>query len=110
MPDSKQAAPLPRQILGDDGPACVVCGCTQNNACEEGCCWAVGNPPVCSSCVTIYLIAEQWRLLEERRGRDARVDEMERMHRELARAGYVPKFGDLRVIQRRIEKIEQAKS
>ena len=31
------------------GPACRVCGCTQNNACPDGCWWV--EPDLCSSCV-----------------------------------------------------------
>lgn len=30
--------------------ACVVCGCTDWNACEGGCAWASLNPPVCTTC------------------------------------------------------------
>ena len=38
---------------GDIGPACRVCGCSQFDACEEGC-WWIPDPkdlgPLCSSC------------------------------------------------------------
>lgn len=33
--------------------ACRVCGCTEHNACEEGCSWVkveTGSPPLCSAC------------------------------------------------------------
>jgi uncharacterized protein DUF6919 len=35
-----------------DGPACHHCGCTQNNACEQGCWWLSTRDrvPLCSSC------------------------------------------------------------
>lgn len=33
----------------DDGPACRICGCTENNACDGGCSWAEDN--LCSACV-----------------------------------------------------------
>lgn len=35
-----------RAILG---PVCRVCGCTEYNACESGCCWV--EPDLCSACV-----------------------------------------------------------
>lgn len=34
-------------------PACRCCGCTQDNACAEGCEWVrvpAGEPPLCSAC------------------------------------------------------------
>jgi hypothetical protein len=34
-------------------PACRVCGCTEHNACDEGCSWVrtePGSPPLCSAC------------------------------------------------------------
>jgi hypothetical protein len=34
-------------------PACRVCGCTEHNACEDGCSWVKvedGSPPLCSAC------------------------------------------------------------
>ena len=34
-------------------PACRVCGCTEFNACADGCCWVPVekcSPPLCSSC------------------------------------------------------------
>jgi hypothetical protein len=34
-------------------PACRCCGCTEHNACEEGCAWVKvekGSPPLCSAC------------------------------------------------------------
>jgi hypothetical protein len=36
-------------------PACSVCGCTTDDACDEGCWWAQlppAGPPLCSSCVS----------------------------------------------------------
>lgn len=108
MSRNTTASPVPTWSRGDDGPACVVCGCTQNRACEEGCCWAIGWPPVCSSCVTTYLLAEQWLLIERAPG--PRSAELERLHRELARGGYVPTFAKLGVIQRRIKKCEGMQS
>lgn len=42
-----------RQIGDDDGPACRVCGCTENQACAGGC-WWVPDPTMqgdlCSAC------------------------------------------------------------
>lgn len=32
------------------GPICLVCGCTQNDACAEGCGWA--KPDLCTSCAS----------------------------------------------------------
>jgi hypothetical protein len=29
-------------------PICRVCGCTEDNACDEGCCWV--EPDLCSAC------------------------------------------------------------
>lgn len=43
-----------------DQSKCIVCGCTDGRACEEGCSWSVNAPPVCSSCVTSWLIASLW--------------------------------------------------
>ncbi len=34
-------------------PACRVCGCTEFNACADGCSWVKvekGSPPLCSAC------------------------------------------------------------
>lgn len=34
-------------------PACRVCGCTEYNACDEGCSWVKvrkGEKPLCSAC------------------------------------------------------------
>jgi hypothetical protein len=34
-------------------PACRVCGCTEYNACNEGCSWVrveKNSPPLCSAC------------------------------------------------------------
>ena len=34
-------------------PACRVCGCTEHNACDEGCSWVRverGSAPLCSAC------------------------------------------------------------
>lgn len=33
-------------------PACRVCGCTELDPCDEGCCWVhkPGEPPLCSAC------------------------------------------------------------
>lgn len=43
-----------RDIREDDGPACRVCGCTENRACAGGC-WWVGEPTLqgrlCSACL-----------------------------------------------------------
>ena len=33
-----------------DGPECIKCGCSQNDACYEGEPWAQLNPPLCQSC------------------------------------------------------------
>lgn len=33
------------------GPACVVCGCTEERACDGGCSWVMSRPPLCSACV-----------------------------------------------------------
>ena len=30
---------------------CVVCGCTDSNACEGGCSWKQADSPVCSRCL-----------------------------------------------------------
>jgi hypothetical protein len=38
-------------------PKCVVCGCTQFNACDEGCSWVMREPWLCSACVHTYTIA-----------------------------------------------------
>jgi hypothetical protein len=42
---------------------CIVCGCTDSSACEEGCSWVSLAPPVCSSCVNAYLNARLWAAL-----------------------------------------------
>jgi hypothetical protein len=39
---------------------CIVCGCTQEHACPEGCSWSLYSPPVCSSCVEIFAFARLW--------------------------------------------------
>lgn len=36
-----------------DEPACRVCGCTEHNACADGCAWVKvenDSPPLCSAC------------------------------------------------------------
>ena len=45
--------------LADDGPACVVCGCTHDNACDGGCSWAAAPVPLCSQCEIAYKLALQ---------------------------------------------------
>lgn len=40
----------------DDGPACRVCGCTENNACFPSCHWVEDD--LCSTCL-------EWTRLEE---------------------------------------------
>jgi len=42
---------------------CIVCGCTDERACDEGCEWISLAPPVCSSCVAKYLMAKAWNLI-----------------------------------------------
>lgn len=53
------AAPAPSRPPEEplfDVAACVVCGCTDDRACEGGCYWVdVGDPvDVCSACVEAY--------------------------------------------------------
>lgn len=31
-------------------PACISCGCTEDNACPGGCTWVSLDPPLCSAC------------------------------------------------------------
>ena len=33
-------------------PKCVVCGCTEDNACDGGCSWSQLNPDLCSRCAS----------------------------------------------------------
>lgn len=46
----------------DDEPACVCCGCTENNACVDGtgipCHWHQLDPPLCSSCAGLMAAAK----------------------------------------------------
>jgi hypothetical protein len=30
---------------------CIICGCTESRACEDGCSWALMDPPVCDRCI-----------------------------------------------------------
>lgn len=53
-------------LLGDAHPAtCIICGCTDDNACEEGCSWLVvsrtdeGGEGVCSQCAENATLAQQ---------------------------------------------------
>lgn len=46
---------MPQPLLApeDDVPTCRVCGCTEWNACPEGCWWVTdpqGMGDLCSSC------------------------------------------------------------
>ena len=34
----------------DGERACIICGCSDNRACEGGCSWKSVDPPVCSNC------------------------------------------------------------
>lgn len=47
LDDLREAAAL------HEGPACAVCGCTQQWACEDGCHWV--EPDVCSACDGVAL-------------------------------------------------------
>lgn len=47
-----ERAPIDAQRAADRAaglPACRVCGCTQNAACEGGCAWH--EPNLCTACV-----------------------------------------------------------
>jgi hypothetical protein len=46
--------------MADEQAACVVCGCTEDNACEGGCSWALAHPPVCDRCTSAkpYFVAD----------------------------------------------------
>lgn len=55
-----------------DSDKCIVCGCTDSRACAEGCSWSVNAPPVCSSCVTRWLIANLWDIAMRTRKLEAR--------------------------------------
>lgn len=48
----------PRRIPGE--PACAVCGCTQNNACDGGCEWVGAD--LCSACLEAANAAEHLSL------------------------------------------------
>jgi hypothetical protein len=48
-----------------DERKCVVCGCTDERGCDEGCEWISLAPPVCSLCVREYLVAKIWTALLE---------------------------------------------
>jgi hypothetical protein len=41
--------------VADGGLQCRVCGCTENDACEDGCCWVEAS--LCSSCVLVEVEA-----------------------------------------------------
>lgn len=49
-----------------DGPACDLCGCTENQACDGGCHWVSLDPPLCSQCDARLTRVEQ--LLEADHG------------------------------------------
>lgn len=38
--------------------SCIGCNCTDDHACAGGCHWVSTNPPVCSSCVSLFDEAE----------------------------------------------------
>src|SRR5438093_224948 len=46
-----------------DESKCIVCGCTDSHACEEGCEWIFARPPVCSQCVAKLFLAKLWGML-----------------------------------------------
>lgn len=42
--------------------ACIVCGCTEDRACEGGCSWVSLNPPFCSACEELAADLDLMRL------------------------------------------------
>jgi hypothetical protein len=48
---------MPRERTAIAEPACVVCGCTQNNACDGGCSWVAAD--LCSQCERAWESAVQ---------------------------------------------------
>jgi hypothetical protein len=98
--------------MKNDGPACIVCGCTQNRACDlpDGpCSWVCSFPPVCSGCASTYMLAELWRLLwvaclspRQKKEEGALHD----LHHQIAKRGHLPPLRLITRLQRKLEKLE----
>ena len=96
-----------------DERKCVVCGCTDEMGCEEGCEWTMDVPPVCSSCVHKYLMAMLWNvvfLMESKVEKPIAkaIDELRQLYglvsAEMAERFGVPTLKQVRQIQRNTEK------
>lgn len=91
-------------------PKCVVCGCTDEHGCDEGCCWSLSDPPVCSSCIRPFLFAALWQAIGLFENDDPRaaagVRQLRTFYRELAHdpAASIPSLKDVAAINRRAAK------
>jgi len=66
-----------RQRLSARGePRCIVCGCTENDACQGGCSWVTGE--VCSVCASAVISIITWMRRARRISRAALWREVER--------------------------------
>jgi hypothetical protein len=76
---------------------CVVCRCTDEHGCAEGCEWICLAPPVCSCCVAKFVLARLWSSLfsleGKAKGADARDVEQMRTFYSSFRANEAERFG-----------------
>lgn len=94
-----------------DERKCVVCGCTDDRACEDGCSWVAMDPPVCSTCIEWFLFAQAWKLLLMHASLyDAELTELMRFHATMARTELatlrktIPTFKQIRLINSRTDR------
>jgi hypothetical protein len=99
-----------------DAPECVVCGCTDERACDEGCSWVLGDPPLCSSCIQPYLFAKLWAVVfaleDKAKGEPAKLIREIRAYYSFLNDEYggVPTLRKICAINRRAAKSREAKA
>ena len=94
-----------------DQRKCVVCGCTDEHACDEGCEWILAEPMVCSQCAVPYMLTVAWGLIWKLEQRAAatgpmgqRIEEANRVYRLIGNGrGGMPTFRQIISIQGREE-------
>jgi hypothetical protein len=85
-------------------PKCVVCGCTQHNACDEGCEWVLSEPMLCSACVSTYFFVlwDFFFAMEGKAGARRRAQELRRAYDKICNGRHgTPTLRLTRAIMRR---------
>jgi hypothetical protein len=94
-----------------DERKCVVCRCTDEMGCAEGCEWSCLAPPVCSSCVAKFVLARLWASLftvksSLKGGKAREVDQLMQFYGSFTRVQAerhgIPTPGEVRRINRNV--------